>query len=198
MALIIYMNKKKSKKVRFPKFLYWLIPVIVVLALIMYVIVYFNAVNHITIESSNITKITNFNSSGFTTHINIKLKNPSNVNIHIKKIEYALELGGSKKKYTIDDVYIKKRNSKTIRIKPRVSYGFTYDFIKDRLLGSDNTTLYLSGNIIVMKSPIIVSVPFKDTYDMKDELTDYITDKAKDAGEDLIDDAEDFVDNLFN
>ena len=84
-------RKKKSKKFKVPKFLYWLIPVVIVLIIAFYIVMYLNAVNHVSIESTDIIKIANFNSKGFTAYINIKINNPSKINLHAKQINYSLE-----------------------------------------------------------------------------------------------------------
>jgi len=197
-------RSKKSKRVlkaKSFKFLLWLIPLILILGFIFYGIIYVNALNHLEIEQSKITSIKDFSGEGFTLNAKVIIKNPSNIDLSIKRIDYTLRLNDFKEEDTLNKVVIPSKSSKTIRIKKHVTWGFTLDLIKDILMGKE-TTLKMDGTVIIMETPLIIDVPFHAEFDLSDELTDLLASKTSEGAKDLVDDitdaAKDAVDDVVD
>lgn len=188
-------TKKSNKNKISLKFLYWLIPLILVLVGVFYLALYLNATNNVTISNTKILDITSFSSKGFTVKAKIDIDNPSILNLNAKKIEYSLTLGDKVTKNTLTAISLPARETSSFRISQEVGYGFTFDIIKDRFLGKDSD-LKLNGKIILMESPFVINIPFEAKFDMTDELTDYLSKETKDTAEDIIDKGKKFIDDI--
>ncbi|PLW79752.1 hypothetical protein C0585_05980 [Candidatus Woesearchaeota archaeon] len=189
-------NKKSRKKTSF-KFLYWLIPLILVLAGIFTIALYINAVNSITIEKTKITDIRSFSSSGFTVDADVLIKNPSMLDLKAKRVDYKLTLGDNTKEYSVKDIELPARKTTQFNIEQEVGWGFTFDIVKDMLLGKD-TNLVLKGNVIIMETPFVISIPFEEKFDMTDELTDYMAKQASDTAKNVVDTVKDTAEKIID
>jgi hypothetical protein len=102
-----------------------------------------------------------------------------------KRIDYTLNLGDKESKYSLDEVELKPRSVTKINIDKKVTWGFSFDIVKDMILGKD-TILELEGDVIIMESPLIVKILFSAEIDMTDELTDYVSRQTKEKAQDIV------------
>lgn len=192
-------SKKKTnlkKSISF-KFLFWLIPALAILTVLTIEVVYYSAYNSIQIDNVNIVDIQDFSLDGFSIIGKIDARNPSSVDLTAKQIKYTAKIGNFETSDKLYNINLPKKTTTTIDFNARINWGITTEIAKDFLTRSQ-TILEVKGEVIMLESPIYVSVPFETQIDLKDRITDIAIEKAVEVVEDVVDTVVDTATNVVN
>ena len=148
-------------------------------------IYYFYALNQVYISNTEITEIGDVNFDGFTIHAEVTLENPSSMNLKFQEVQYKVEFNGEISEGRIEGSTIPKKDSTNVRINQRMNWIMASDTAKNLIL-NDATRATISGDIIIIEKPVIISQHFEQQIDLTEYIKAFIVEEVNEAVENVV------------